>query len=80
MELELEIGDLIFAVVNFSRMVGLHPDEALSKAIKKFTRRFDQMTARASEAGLVLGDAGLEELDEIWDAIKKEEKEERNDR
>ncbi len=79
-ELEQEIGDLFFAVVNFSRMVGFHPDEALSKTIRKFARRFDQMTDRASKKGLVMGQAGLEELDKIWDEIKNEENQRRIDR
>jgi MazG family protein len=73
-ETEQEIGDLLFAVVNLSRLLNVHPDEALSRTIKKFTWRFDKLSVRAEESGLVLGEASLEELDEIWEAIKSEEK------
>jgi len=72
-EVEKEIGDLLFAGVNLSRLLGIHPGEALSWTIKKFTRRFDRLSARAHESGLILGEATLEELDEIWEVIKKEE-------
>ncbi len=71
---EEEIGDLLFAVVNLSRLLDIHPDEALSRTIKKFTDRFDLLSERAAAKGLVLGEASLEELDEIWEAIKREER------
>jgi tetrapyrrole methylase family protein/MazG family protein len=74
-EVENEIGDLLFAVVNLSRLLGAHPGEALSRTIKKFTRRFDRLSIRAHDSGLILGEATLEELDEIWEMIKKEENE-----
>ncbi|OGF97866.1 MAG: hypothetical protein A2Z06_00285 [Candidatus Glassbacteria bacterium RBG_16_58_8] len=72
-EAEQEIGDLLFAVVNLSRLLDIHPEDALSKTIRKFARRFDRLAVRATECGLVLGEASLEELDRIWEAIKKEE-------
>jgi MazG family protein len=72
--IEEEIGDLLFAVVNLSRLLDVHPDEALSHTIRKFTSRFDLLSERAAAKGLVLGEASLEELDEIWEAIKREER------
>ena len=73
-EVEREIGDLIFAVVNLSRLLGVHPEKALSRTIRKFARRFDRLSERARARGLVLGEAGLEELDTLWEAIKAEER------
>ncbi len=72
-ETEKELGDLLFAVVNLSRLLGVHPEEALSKTIRKFARRFDRLAVKATEAGLVLGEADLEELDRIWEDVKQEE-------
>jgi MazG family protein len=73
-ETKIEVGDLLFAVVNLSRLLGVHPDEALSETIRKFSDRFDRLSTRARASGLVLGEAGLDELDRIWESIKEEEK------
>jgi tetrapyrrole methylase family protein/MazG family protein len=69
-----ELGDLLFAAVNLSRLLGVHPDEALSMTVRKFAERFDRLAERARRDGLVLGEAGLDELDRIWEAIKKEDR------
>jgi MazG family protein len=73
-ELEAEIGDLLFAVVNLARKAGIQPGLALDAANAKFTRRFAAIEAIAAERGLVLGEATLEELDAVWEEIKKAEK------
>jgi MazG family protein len=67
-----EIGDLLFAAVNLSRLAGVHPTEALRAANRKFMHRFNSVEKRAAERGLVMGNATLEELDAIWDEIKRE--------
>jgi MazG family protein len=68
--LEDEIGDLLFAVVNLSRKVGVHPALALDKANVKFARRFGAVEKLAAERGLKVGDATLQQLDALWDEVK----------
>ena len=72
--LDIEIGDLLFAVVNVSRLLGYHPDNSLRHAIKKFADRFDKLMSVVREKGLDIDQTLLEELDEIWDSIKETEK------
>jgi MazG family protein len=71
--IEAEIGDLLFAVVNLSRKVGVHPALALERANEKFTRRFKRIEELARRRGLTLGEAGLEALDALWEEAKLEE-------
>jgi MazG family protein len=71
--LEEEIGDLLFAVVNLSRKAGVHPALALDKANVKFARRFASVERMANERGLKVGEATLEQLDALWDEVKKGE-------
>jgi nucleoside triphosphate diphosphatase len=68
--LEEELGDLLFAVVNLTRLAGAHALTALHGANAKFTRRFEALEALAAERGVVLEEAGLAELDRLWDEIK----------
>jgi MazG family protein len=70
-KLEEEIGDLLFAVVNLARKLSVEPRRALERANAKFTRRFEQVEALAGERGLEMGRASLEELDRLWDEVKK---------
>ena len=69
--LEEELGDLMFAVVNLTRLAGTHSLQALQRANQKFTKRFDALELLARQRGVVLGEASLEELDALWDEIKK---------
>jgi ATP diphosphatase len=73
-EVEEELGDLLFAVVNVTRLAGAHPTTALAAANRKFRRRFERLEALARERGVVLEEAGLEALDELWDELKREER------
>ncbi|CAN5705494.1 nucleoside triphosphate pyrophosphohydrolase [soil metagenome] len=68
-----EIGDLIFAVVNLARLSGVHAMQALTLANAKFERRFKALEALTADRGVVLGEATLEELDEVWDEVKRRE-------
>jgi len=70
--LEEELGDLLFAVVNLTRLAGLHPTQALARANAKFTRRFERLEALARERNIRLDEAGLEALDQLWDELKRE--------
>jgi nucleoside triphosphate diphosphatase len=71
--LEEELGDLLFAVVNLTRLAGAHALTALHAANRKFTRRFESLEALAAALGMVLEEASLAELDRLWDEIKGRE-------
>jgi nucleoside triphosphate diphosphatase len=66
-----EIGDLLFAVVNLARKCQLEAESLLQAATDKFLARFNEMEDRLRARGGKLGDASLEELDAIWEEIKK---------
>jgi tetrapyrrole methylase family protein/MazG family protein len=68
-----ELGDLLFAVVNASRFLGVQAEEALDGSIHKFTRRFQAIEEEVHRQGRHLDDFGLAELDAIWDAVKQKE-------
>ena len=72
-QLEAEIGDLLFAVVNVARLAEVHAGTALKLANIKFERRFGRVAELAEERGLKMGEASLEELDRIWDEVKSRE-------
>lgn len=65
-----EIGDLLFAVVNYSRHLGINAETALAAATQKFTRRFEQVEQSAGDA---LGQLSIEELENLWVAAKNKE-------
>jgi ATP diphosphatase len=71
--LEDELGDLLFAVVNLTRLAGSHSTGALQRANLKFTRRFEALEKLAPERGIELGKASLAELDRLWDEVKESE-------
>jgi len=66
-----EVGDLLFAVVNLARKLDIDPEAALARANDKFTRRFGEVERLAAERGLEVGRASLEELDQLWDEVKR---------
>lgn len=68
-----ELGDLLFAVVNVARHVGVDAELALRRASGKFRTRFAAVETMAGERGVVLGDAGLDALDVMWEEVKAAE-------
>jgi nucleoside triphosphate diphosphatase len=70
--LEEEIGDLLFSVVNLARLAGVDSATALTRANAKFTRRFNALEMLAGERGVVLGEAGLDQLDVLWEEAKRQ--------
>ena len=70
--IEEEIGDLLFAVVNLSRHLGHEPELALQKACHKFERRFRQVEKLILNKGSSLENATLDEMEKLWQQIKKE--------
>lgn len=69
---EEELGDLLFAVVNLTRLAAAHPTTTLDRANRKFHARFERLEAVARERGIKMEDAGLEVLDGLWEEIKKD--------
>ena len=65
-----ELGDLLFSVVNLSRMAKIDPEESLNRATEKFIERFAMLEMRATESGKRLEDMTLEEMDALWNLIK----------
>lgn len=74
-ELEAELGDLLFAVVNLCRKCDVHAALALDKANEKFVRRWTEVERRAVAQGVDVTTAGLEALDRLWEDVKKDESE-----
>ena len=70
-EVEEELGDLLFAAVNLTRLAGAHPDPILDQANRKFQKRFEELEDLAEERGISLTDATLEVLDGLWEELKK---------
>jgi MazG family protein len=69
-QIEEEIGDLLFAIVNLSRKLAVEPGQALERANHKFTDRFEKVEKLAEARGLEMGRASLEELDALWNEVK----------
>ena len=73
-EAEEEFGDLLFALVNYARLSGMNPENALRRTNDKFIRRFGHIEARLQEEGRSPADASLEDMDELWDEAKAGER------
>ena len=67
----MELGDLLFSVVNLSRHLGHDAEQALRDASDKFRNRFEQVEQLASTRGIDLASATLAQLDALWDEVKK---------
>lgn len=72
---ELELGDVLFSVVNAARFIGADPEQALTRTIRKFTQRFHYVEERLREQGKTPGESTLAEMDALWDEAKSKERE-----
>lgn len=70
-EIEAELGDLLFSLVNLARYLKTNPEEALRRATNRFIDRFHLVEAQATENGRSLRDMTLAEMDELWDEAKR---------
>jgi MazG family protein len=68
---EEEMGDLLFAIANLSRKLGIDPESALRKANEKFTKRFTALEDSLHAQGRSVHDATLEEMEAEWQAVKR---------
>ncbi len=71
--IEEEFGDLLFALVNLSRFIRVDPENALRRAVDKFTRRFQKVEQTMDAQGKNMKEASLDEMDAVWDRIKHSE-------
>lgn len=72
-EIEDEIGDVFFMLVNLSRFIGINPEDALRRTISKFISRFRHIEMSAADKGVQLSDMTLAEMDALWDEAKQKE-------
>ena len=69
--IEQEFGDLLFSLINYARFLKVDPEAALEKTNSKFMQRFNAMEAAALAESSELANMSLEEMDAIWNRIKK---------
>ncbi|MDD3877414.1 MAG: nucleoside triphosphate pyrophosphohydrolase [Bacteroidales bacterium] len=69
-KIESEFGDLMFALINYARFIGVNPENALERTNKKFIKRFMYLEKKALEMGRTLKSMSLEEMDVFWNEAK----------
>jgi len=69
--IEEEFGDVMFSLINYARFLNIDAEGVLEKTNKKFIKRFNEMENIATERGHKLHDMKLEEMDAIWNEVKK---------
>ena len=69
-----ELGDLMFSVINLSRFLKVNPELALNDSTEKFVRRFEKIEKAALDAGKNVETMSFEEMDTLWEEVKKLEK------
>lgn len=69
-KIEDEMGDVLFALINYARFIRINPDDALEKSNRKFIRRFQYIENQAKNAGRKLTDLTLDEMESFWQAAK----------
>ena len=67
---EDEFGDVLFALVNYARLAGINPENALRGTNDKFTRRFQYIEKRLQASGRTIADVDLPEAEALWDEAK----------
>jgi XTP/dITP diphosphohydrolase len=73
-KLEDEFGDLLFALVNYARYIGVNPDDALERTNLKFYNRFTYIEEKARDEGRSVSTMTLAEMDNYWNQAKAGEK------
>ena len=70
-EIEDEIGDLLFAVVNLARWHKVDAESALRQANRKFRQRFEDLEGEVHRQGIDIAQLNIDELDKLWNRVKK---------
>ena len=73
--IEEEFGDILFSLVNVARFLKINPEFSLTKATKKFINRFECVENSALSEGKQLSEMTLEEMDLLWEKVKRTESE-----
>jgi tetrapyrrole methylase family protein / MazG family protein len=68
-----EIGDFLFTLVNLARKLHIDAEGALNQTTRKFERRFKSIEEHYRKSGINIYDSSLEEMDKLWDLVKKHE-------
>ena len=71
LEIESELGDLLFALVNYTRFVNLNAEDALERSNIKFIDRFQYIEKSAVDQGKIMGEMTLNEMEDLWQEAKK---------
>jgi XTP/dITP diphosphohydrolase len=71
--IESELGDVLFSIINASRLYGIDPEAALEKTNRKFIKRFNYLEKETITKGISLHDMSLNEMNVIWEEAKKED-------
>lgn len=69
--LEKEVGDVFFSLINYSRFLGINPENALRRTNDKFIRRFDYVQEKLHSDGKEITESTLEEMDKYWEESKE---------
>jgi XTP/dITP diphosphohydrolase len=72
-KIESELGDVLFSIINASRLYGIDPEAALEKTNRKFIKRFNYLEDQTIKKGISLHDMSLDEMNVIWEQAKKED-------
>ena len=72
-KIEAELGDVMFSIINASRLYGIDPEAALEKTNRKFIKRFNYLEKETLAKGRSLHDMTLDEMNVIWEEAKKED-------
>jgi len=70
-KIESELGDVMFSIINASRLYGIDPEAALEKTNRKFIKRFNYLEKETIRKGISLHDMSLDEMNVIWEEAKK---------
>ena len=68
--MEAELGDVLFSIINYARFIGVNPEDALEKTNKKFITRFQYLETESAKDGKVMGEMTLAEMDKYWERAK----------
>jgi len=72
-KIESELGDVMFSIINASRLYGIDPEAALEKTNRKFIKRFNHLENETLKKGISLHDMTLDQMNVIWEEAKKED-------
>jgi len=77
-EIEGELGDLLFSIVNVSRFLGINPETALNATVNKFKNRFAYIEAKVAEEGNDMKTYHIDQLENWWQEAKKKQSDDKN--